>query len=130
MTEGIRDAILTIYDEGISKNKSIQYICKMYQMPRDEVLKLLKENGREVPYQRQPKPEPSKEAEEIRAATEEMAKEAAANGKDIPVVNFVYEVLAEKMDELEMQIRELDAKKQFYLDRFQTIASFIKDHNL
>ena len=130
MTEGVRDAILTIYDEGISKNKAIQYICKMYEIPRDEVIELLKSSGREVPYQRQPKPEPSKEAEEIRAAAEEMVKEAKAKGQDIPVANFVYEVLAEKMDELEMQIRELDAKKQFYLDRFQTIANFIKDYNL
>lgn len=130
MTEGIRDVILTIYDEGISKTKAINYICKMYEMPRDEVVEILKTNGRELPYQRQPKPEPSKEAEEIRAAAEQMAKEAKAKGQDIPVTNFVYEVLAEKMDELEMQIRELDAKKQFYLDRFQTIASYIKDHNL
>ena len=129
MTEGMRDTILTIFDEGISKNKAIQNICKMYDMPRDEVMELLKENDRQVPYERKPKPAPSKEGEEMRAAAAVITAKAAAQGEP-PVANYIYEVLAEKMDELDQEIRALDEKRKFYLDRYKTIAMYIQQSGL
>lgn len=128
MTEAMRDTILTIYDEGISKNKAIQGICKMYDMTRDEVIDVLRESDRMIPYQRQPKPEPSKEGEEIRAAAAQITQQAAAD--ELPVANYIYEVLAEKMDELEMHMRELEKKKQWYMARYQTIAMYLKETSL
>lgn len=129
MTEGMRDTILTIFDEGISKNKAIQSICKMYDLSRDEVIEVLKEGGRQVPYERKEKPEPSKEGEEIRAAAAEICKKAAEEN-ELPVANYIFEVLAEKMDELELEIRELDKKRKYYMDRYKTIAMFIEQQHL
>lgn len=128
MTEGMRDTILTIYDEGISKNKAIQSICKMYDMPRDEVIDVLKEGGRQVPYERKPKPEPSKEGDEIRAAAAEISQMAADD--ELPVANYIFEVLADKMDELELEIRELDKKRKYFMDRYKTIAMYIQQQHL
>lgn len=129
MTEGMRDTILTIYDEGISKNKAIQSICKMYDMTRDEVIDVLKENGRQVPYERKPKPEPSKEGDEIRAAAAEISQKAA-DDDELPVANYIFEVLADKMDELELEIRELDKKRKYFMDRYKTIAMYIQQQHL
>lgn len=128
MTEGVKEMILTIYDEGISKNKAIQTICKMYGFTREEVLEVLKEGNREIPYERKPVPPRSKEAEEIRAAADDVAKAAA--GQQLPVANYIYEVLAEKMDELDKQIREIEEKRQQLMARYQTISMFIKENNL
>lgn len=128
MTEGVKEMILTIYDEGISKNKAIQTICKMYGFTREEVLEVLKEGNREIPYERKPVPTMSKEAEEIRAAADDVAK--AAEGQQLPVANYIYEVLAEKMDELDKQIREIEEKRQQLMARYQTISMFIKENDL
>lgn len=128
MTEGVKEMILTIYDEGISKNKAIQTICKMYGFTREEVLEVLKEGNREIPYERKLVPSRSKEAEEIRAAADDVAKAAA--GQQLPVANYIYEVLAEKMDELDKQIREIEEKRQQLMARYQTISMFIKENDL
>ena len=113
MTEGVKEMILTIYDEGISKNKAIQTICKMYGFTREEVLEVLKEGNREIPYERKPVPPRSKAA-----------------GQQLPVANYIYEVLAEKMDELDKQIREIEEKRQQLMARYQTISMFIKENDL
>ena len=122
MTEGMRDTILTIYDEAISKNKAVRSICKMYNMPREDVLEILKEADREIPYQKK-KTDPK--------------QEEAAVPKDIPVANYIFEVMAEKLDELETQIKELEVKmsdletkKKYYQDRYQTIVMYIQENNL
>ena len=95
---------------------------------KDEVIDVLRESDRMIPYQRQPKPEPSKEGEEIRAAAAQITQQAAAD--ELPVANYIYEVLAEKMDELEMHMRELEKKKQWYMARYQTIAMYLKETSL
>ena len=122
ITEGIKDAILTIYDEAISKNKAVRSICNMYEMERDEVIEVLKAGGREIPYQKK--------------KTDPVEPEAAVPN-DIPVPNYIFEVMADKMDELEGQIRELEirmqdleSKKKFYTDRYQTLAMYIKENSL
>ena len=127
MTQGTKDAILTIYDEGISKNKAIQTICKMYAFSRAEVIEVLKEGGRKLPYERK-QVEQQKEPTEIKEVVEEAQQAAADRG--LPVSNYIYEVLADKMDELELRIRELDMEREFYIARFKTISMFIKDNNL
>ena len=77
---------------------------------------------------RKPAPVRSKDAEEIRAAVEEAKR--TAESKDIPVANYIYEVLADKMDELEYRIRELEMEREFYVARFKTIHMYIKENNL
>ena len=93
MTQGIKDAILTIYDEGISKNKAVQSICKMYAMERHEVIEILKEGGRKTPYEKRQEPDMTKEAAELKATVKE-AQEAAVD-RGLPVANYIYEVLAD-----------------------------------
>lgn len=124
MTRQMEINLLTIYDESINKAKAIRDISKTFQIPKDEVIEVLECNDREVPKGKRGQ---AKKREPEAAAPE---SERAEKTKELPVCNYVYIVLAEKMDDLDMQLRELEQKKQQLSAQYHTLAMFIKENNL
>ena len=124
MTKQTETNLLTIYDESVNKSKAIRDLAKMFEISKDEVREILANNDREIP---KPRKVPAKQREPEAAAPE---SERAEKTKALPVCNYVYEVLAEKMDDLDMQLRELEQKKQQLSAQYNTIAMFIKENNL
>lgn len=126
MTRQMEINLLTIFDESINKAKAIRDISKTFQISKEEVIEVLECNDREVPKgKRGPAKKREPEAADPEAERAEVTKE-----KTLPVCNYVYEVLAEKMDSLEMQLRDLKQKEQEILAKYNTIAAFIKENSL
>lgn len=124
MTKQTEINLLTIYDESVNKSKAVRDLAKMFEISKDEVREILANNDREIP---KPRKTPTKQREPEAAAPE---SERAEKTKALPVCNYVYMVLAEKMDDLDMQLRELEQKKQQLSAQYHTLAMFIKENNL
>lgn len=123
MTKQTEINLLTIYDESVNKSKAVRDLAKIFEISKDEVREILANNDREIP---KPRKVPAKQREPEAAPESERAEKTKA----LPVCNYVYEVLAEKMDDLDMQLRELEQKKQQLSAQYNTIAMFIKENNL
>lgn len=113
MTNETVNNILAIYDDAIDKSKAINQLCGMFQIQKDDLKKVLKDNNRRIPVGR---PTASvavhKEEPKVEKDTEKVPAAAAV------VPDYIKEVLEEKMDEIdaeidriEIQERELTAKK-------------------
>ena len=94
MTQETIENILTIYDQAKNKGKSMNQICGLFHIHRDELKKMLKENGRKLPSGRlNPSPDEDKK-DPIEAAA--------------AVPEYVREVLDEKVEDLSTEIAHLE----------------------
>lgn len=128
MTQETINNILIMFDEAVDKVKGVNSIAKVMGLPREEIVRILLENGREVLRRRGRKPK-----EPDQAAVEETKdpEQAAAEIKDrpLPIPKYIFDVLFKELDcldaDIEVRTRELLELNQRYTD----ISQFIKTYN-
>ena len=117
MTKATKENILTIYDEAIDKQKAVRDLSRTLDIDREELKKLLRENGRVVPYK---KTAPEEE-------TKEDAPDQAAD-RQLPIPNYIFEVLFKEIDRLESLIADRSAELAELSQRYTDISNFIKGY--
>ena len=116
MTKKTIENMLSIYDEQIDQKKAIREISKMFSISKEEVIGILVENEREVPFGKKTNEE-----------AEESAPDPAAV-RPLPIPKFVFDVLAEKMDTLDGQIRDIQSTLDILNDQYRDISGFITNY--
>ena len=115
MTKKTIENILEIYDTQIDQKKAMREISKAFGLSKEEVIGLLVVNERDVPYGKKTKDEETK------------APDPAAD-RPLPIPKFVFEVLAEKMETIDGQIKELESALDILNGQYGDISGFIKDY--
>ena len=118
MTNKTKDNILSLYDEAINKTKALRDLAKMFNLPREELKQLLRDNGREVPYDKKTKQEYDKKDDE--------ADPAAVHEDTLPVPAAVLETLGRELDALDEEIKDVTGTLEHLKSRYTAIANFIK----
>lgn len=127
MTQETVDNILIMFDEAIDKVKGINGIAKVMGLPREEIVRILLDNGRGMPKKRGRKP---KEPQEAAAEEIKEPQEAAAEIKEriLPIPNYIFDVLFKELDRLDADI-EVRTKELLDLNqRYTEISQFIKTY--
>ena len=127
MTQETVDNILIMFDEAIDKVKGINGIAKVMGLPREEIVRILLDNGRVMPKKRGRKP---KEPQEAAAEEIKEPQEAAAEIKEriLPIPNYIFDVLFKELDRLDADI-EVRTKELLDLkQRYTEISQFIKTY--
>ena len=130
MTQKTKQNILELYDEALDKNKAIRDIAKTIGVPQEEVIDVIYENGRPIPPKRT-KSEPRTEADdpdcpdEVIEGTDQETQEAAVQ---LPIPNYIFDVLMKELDALDMQINALSQKLADLSTKYTDISKFIKEY--
>lgn len=130
MTQKTKQNILELYDEALDKNKAIRDIAKTIGVPQEEIIDVVYENGRPIPPKRtksEPRPEtddPDCPDEEIESADQE-GQEAAVQ---LPIPNYIFDVLLRELDALDMQINAMSQKLADLSTKYTDISKFIKEY--
>lgn len=130
MTQKTKQNILELYDEALDKNKAIRDIAKTIGVPQEEIIDVVYENGRPIPPKRtksEPRPEtdyPDCPDEEIESADQD-GQEAAVQ---LPIPNYIFDVLMRELDALDMQINALSQKLADLSAKYTDISKFIKEY--
>ncbi len=131
MTQKTMQNILELYDEALDKNKAIRDIAKTIGVPQEEIRDVVYENGRPIPPKRtkaEPKEEPDDSDcpdDEAAAQEPEEAQEAAVQ---LPIPNYIFDVLMRELDTLDMQINALSQKLADLSTKYTDISKFIKEY--
>ena len=130
MTQKTKQNILELYDEALDKNKAIRDIAKTIGVPQEEIIDVVYENGRPIPPKRtksEPRPEtddPDCPDEEIESADQE-GQEATVQ---LPIPNYIFDVLLRELDALDMQINAMSQKLADLSTKYTDISKFIKEY--
>ena len=130
MTNKTKQNILELYDEALDKNKAIRDIARTFDVTQDEVTDVIYKNGRPIPPKRtksEPRPEPDDPDcpdEEIESADQE-GQEAAVQ---LPIPNYIFDVLLRELDALDMQINAMSQKLADLSTKYTDISKFIKEY--
>lgn len=98
------------YDAAADKAEMIQVLADMNECTKQDIIELLESNGRVVPASRK----------RGRKKTPKLV-----NG---PIPDVVREALAEKMDKLDQQIKELEPVKNEYdrlVEQYELLAQYL-----
>lgn len=121
MTE-FEQQICELYDANPSRQQ-ITNLAKMYQVPEDHIKEVLQNNGRVIHLaKRGPKPR----AVILNKNEKPVNDEEHHVVKDLPMPEYVKEILMDKMDELESDIKDIEANLEEYKKKYKTLADYIK----
>lgn len=98
------------YDESADKAEMIKVLADMNECTKQDIIELLESNGRIVPAER-------------KRGRKKVPK--LVNG---PIPDVVREALAEKMDKLDQQIKELEPVKNEYdrlVEQYELLAQYL-----
>lgn len=131
MTQKTMQNILELYDEALDKNKAIRDIAKTIGVPQEEIRDVVYENGRPIPPKRT-KAEPKKEPDDLDCPDDEAAaqepEEAQEAAVQLPIPNYIFDVLMRELDTLDMQINALSQKLADLSTKYTDISKFIKEY--
>ena len=131
MTQKTMQNILELYDEALDKNKAIRDIAKTIGVPQVEIRDVVYENGRPIPPKRT-KAEPKEEPDDLDCPDDEAAaqepEEAQEAAVQLPIPNYIFDVLMRELDTLDMQINALSQKLADLSTKYTDISKFIKEY--
>lgn len=131
MTQKTMQNILELYDEALDKNKAIRDIAKTIGVPQEEIRDVVYENGRPIPPKRT-KAEPKEESDDFDCPDDEAAaqepEEAQEAAVQLPIPNYIFDVLMRELDTLDMQINALSQKLADLSTKYTDISKFIKEY--
>lgn len=134
MTQKTKQNILELYDEALDKNKAIRDIAKMIGVSQEEVTDVIYEYGRPIPPKRT-KSEPKKEPDDFDCPDDEAAaqepeesQEAQEAADQLPIPNYIFEVLLREMDDLDAQINAMTQELADKSNKYTLISKFIKEY--
>jgi hypothetical protein len=131
MTNKTKQNILELYDEALDKNKAIRDIAKTIGVPQEEIRDVVYENGRPIPPKRT-KAEPKEEPDDFDCPDDEAAaqepEEAQEAAVQLPIPNYIFDVLMRELDTLDMQINALSQKLADLSTKYTDISKFIKEY--
>ena len=135
MTKKAKDNNISLYDEAINKNKAINDLSATFVISREEFKEILREYGRDVPYDRKKtKDEPQEASAEITQeepkeaaaeTTQEDPPEAAGQERHLPMPQYIVEVLTRELDCLDGQIEAVQQQLDDLNQRYTQIADFL-----
>ena len=121
MTE-FEQQICELYDANPSR-RLITNLVKMYQVPEDHIKEVLQGYGRVIPLAKKgPKPR----AVILNKNEKPVNDEEHPVVKDLPMPEYVKEILMDKMDELEETIKDIEGNLEEYKKKYKTLADYIK----
>lgn len=131
MTQKTMQNILELYDEALDKNKAIRDIAKTIGVPQEEIRDVVYENGRPIPPKRT-KAEPKEEPDDFDCPDDEAAaqetEEVQEAAVQLPIPNYIFDVLMRELDTLDMQINALSQKLADLSTKYTDISKFIKEY--
>lgn len=134
MTQKTMQNILELYDEALDKNKAIRDIAKTIGVPQEEIRDVVYENGRPIPPKRT-KAEPKEEPDDLDCPDDEAAAQETEESQEtqeaavqLPIPNYIFDVLMRELDTLDMQINALSQKLADLSTKYTDISKFIKEY--
>lgn len=134
MTNKTKQNILELYDEALDKNKAIRDIARTFDVSQDEVTDVIYKNGRPIPPKRR-KNEPKEEPDDFDCPDDEAAAQETDESQEaqeavvqLPIPNYIFDVLMRELDTLDMQINALSQKLADLSTKYTDISKFIKEY--
>ena len=109
--------ILDFYDLNPSRQQ-ITSLAKMYKDSEDNIKQILQSYGRVIPL--------ADKKPRIKTVTKEEPEMEKLISETLPMPEYVKEILMDKMDELEVEIRILEDELDAYKQKYKTLADYIK----
>ena len=131
------EVILETYDEAINKRKAIIAVAKLFNLSTDEVIAVLKKNGRTIDMSKKEKPEKketeTKEPETAAVNTLESEKaeelpfkiEEQKTAKDLPIPDYVKDCLFDKFGQVETKLGELQQELEKTSKEYTLLKNFL-----
>ncbi len=126
------EEILYSYHNAACRTKQIGILADLNACSRDEITRILEENGEDIPkrkYTKRKKPVQQDEAvqqveqkEEPAAEPEKAVEHIKAAGA---VPDFIAQILLEKLDEIDGKLAEAEKAKKEYESQYYTITDYL-----
>lgn len=124
------EEILYSYHNAACRTKQIGILADLNACSRDEITRILEENGEDIPkrkYSKRKKPVQQDEAVQQVEQKEEPAEEKAAEHIMAAgaVPDFIAQILLEKLDEIDGKLAEAEKAKKEYESQYYTITDYL-----
>ena len=120
------EEILYSYHNAACRTKQIGILADLNACSRDEITRILEENGEDIPkrkYSKRKKPVQQVEQKEEPAAEPEKAVEHIMAAGAVP--DFIAQILLEKLDEIDGKLAEAEKAKKEYESQYYTITDYL-----
>ena len=125
------EEILYSYHNAACRTKQIGILADLNACSRDEIARILEENGEEIPkrkYSKRKKPAQQDEVQQVEqkeepAAEPEKAVEHIMAAGAVP--DFIAQILLEKLDEIDGKLAEAEKAKKEYESQYYTITDYL-----
>ena len=124
------EEILYSYHNAACRTKQIGILADLNACSRDEITRILEENGEDIPKRKYSKrkkqvqqDEAQVELKEEPAAEPEKAVEHIMAAGAVP--DFIAQILLEKLDEIDGKLAEAEKAKKEYESQYYTITDYL-----
>ena len=120
------ELVLELFDNNPTRSM-ITSIAKMYGASYESIIEILQKHGREITFKRGRKPKPKHEevTEEVKEDSSEELSKAAEH--ELPIPEYVKELVMKEMDSLEEQFKELEQETLEKQQKYTVLANFLKN---
>ena len=125
------ELVLELFDNNPTRSM-ITSIAKMYGASYESIIEILQKHGREITFKRGRKPKPKHEevTEEVKEDSSEELSEAAEQQlpiQQLPIPEYVKELVMKEMDSLEEQLKALEQETLEKQQKYTVLANFLKN---
>lgn len=123
------EEILYSYHNAACRTKQIGILADLNACSRDEITRILEENGEDIPkrkYSKRKKPVQQDEMQQVEQKEEPAAEKAVEHIKAAGAVpDFIAQILLEKLDEIDGKLAEAEKAKKEYESQYYTITDYL-----